>query len=220
MKGFRAFLSVVLLMFVAATLIPCSAQTAKAQDAGVDVQTHKFVPKGPVGQLPPGAQSMAAQKPQSGISATAIAQINALQQEKRSRTPVQKKIDSQVLATSRMMQNQPVADGIQYVYTDVDLDQDDNLVVDITAEVSDDLIKQMTAAGAKIIYSNDDRRNDRRASTIVAGDALYGAGICAARSQFAGFPDIDACHAFAVHPITLAGRGDKHLQQRAGQRGQ
>jgi hypothetical protein len=174
MKGFRAFLSVVLLMFVAATLIPCSAQTAKAQDAGVDVQTHKFVPKGPVGQLPPGAQSMAAQKPQSGISATAIAQINALQQEKQSRTPVQKKIDSQVLATSRMMQNQPVADGIQYVYTDVDLDQDDNLVVDITAEVSDDLIKQMTAAGAKIIYSNAKYRSVRAAVPSTALETVAG----------------------------------------------
>jgi hypothetical protein len=168
MKYFRACLIVVLIVFIAGTLIPCSAQGAKA-NAGTDVQTHKFMPKGPVGQVSPqSAQAMAAQTPAGRISATAMAQIAALQQEKLSRTPVQKKIDSQVLATVRMMQNQPVAQGIQYVYTDVDLDQEDNLVVDLTADVTDDLMKQMTAAGAKIIYSNAKYRSVRAAVPATA----------------------------------------------------
>src|SRR5215470_5653542 len=54
----------------------------------------------------------------SGIAPEALAQIEALIREKDTRSPVQQKIDSQLLYELRMKQGVPVANGIQRVETD------------------------------------------------------------------------------------------------------
>jgi hypothetical protein len=81
-------------------------------------------------------------------------QIVALEQEKGSRTPTQLKIDSNLLYTMRMLAGKPAAPGVDFLNTGVDLDENNNLIVDITANVTDQLLQQMNAAGALIWYSN------------------------------------------------------------------
>jgi hypothetical protein len=49
---------------------------------------------------------------QDSIAPEALSQIQALLTEKASRTPVQQRIDSQLLAAYRMKQGMPVAQGI------------------------------------------------------------------------------------------------------------
>ena len=53
------------------------------------------------------------------ISPEALAQIDALIREKDSRTPVQQKIDSQLLYELKMESGRPIADGIFAVETDL-----------------------------------------------------------------------------------------------------
>jgi len=143
-----------LLMTAAVAL---SAQSA--QDTGTDLKFHKFQPKVPPEQA---AKTAAAQLPgPAGMSAGAAQQIQALEQEKDSRTPAQQKIDSNVLYTIRMLQGKPAAPGIPYLYTGVDLDENNNIVVDIVAHVTDQLLQQLKAAGAQVLYSNSDLRSIR-----------------------------------------------------------
>ena len=112
------------------------------------MQFHKFQPKGQPGQAAQGASPAETSNQgtsSNGISATAVQQILALQQEKASRTPAQQKVDSNVLFTIRMMAGQPAAPGVPFLYTGVDLDTDNRVVVDIVANVTDELLAQLTA---------------------------------------------------------------------------
>jgi hypothetical protein len=66
---------------------------------------------------------IAAQQPAdqlaAGIAPEALAQIDALVQEKTSRSASQQKIDSQLLFQLRMESGQPIAEGISVLETDV-----------------------------------------------------------------------------------------------------
>ena len=53
-----------------------------------------------------------------------------------------------------MLAGQPAAAGIPTLNTGVDVDNANNLIVDITANVSDQLLKQLSAAGALVWYAN------------------------------------------------------------------
>ena len=87
----------------------------------------------------------------SALHPNVVTQMQALQQEKMSRTAVQRKIDSNVLATVRMIQGVPIANGLSYLETGVMVDGANNLVVDIRANVTDALLAQLKAAGALVM---------------------------------------------------------------------
>ncbi|HEX9110160.1 MAG TPA: S8 family serine peptidase [Terriglobales bacterium] len=146
---------VLLALLVAIVGSPLAGQTAKT----TDLQFHKFQPK----VAPERAVSTASTTGTSsnGISLTAAQQMQALQQEKSSRTPAQQKIDSNVLYTIRMMAGQPAAPGVPHLYTGVDLDGNDNIVVDMVANVTDSLLDQLNAAGAQVLYTNKALRSVR-----------------------------------------------------------
>ena len=125
-----------------------TTQDGQGAGSGTDLRFHKFQPAvAPENALPSAAI-------QAGPDATTQQQILALEQDKGSRTPAQQKIDSNVLYTVRMLAGQPAAAGIPTLNTGVDVDNANNLIVDITANVSDTLLKQLTAAGALVWYSN------------------------------------------------------------------
>lgn len=124
-----------------------------------DLQFHKFQPKVAPERAASGTQSQATLP--GGVSLTAAQQMQALQQEKASRTPAQQKIDSNVLYTIRMLAGKPAAPGVSYLYTGVDLDTHNNIVVDIVANVTDSLLEQLTASGAQLLYVNRDLRSIR-----------------------------------------------------------
>lgn len=121
---------VITFLALAATLpLPLAAQTLPP----ADLQFHKFQPK--VAPEQSVSQTSSTRGVSSnGISTTALQQMQALQQEKASRIPAQQKIDSNVLYTTRMLAGQSAAPGVPYLYTGVDLDRSDNLVLDIVAK--------------------------------------------------------------------------------------
>jgi len=124
-----------------------------------DLQFHKFQPK--VAPERAASDPCSQQMLPSGMSVLATQQMLALQQEKTSRTPAQQKIDSNVLFTIRMMAGQPAAPGVPYLYTGVDLDANNNIIVDMVANVSDSLLEQIARLGGQVLYSNGGLRSIR-----------------------------------------------------------
>jgi hypothetical protein len=144
----------------------------------VDVTTHKFRPKvSPAGIVPPLPAGVPATN-QWGIGAGAAQQIDALVQDKLLRTPAQKKISSQLLYTIRMLRGQPTAAGVPYLETDVEIDDNNNLFVDIRADVSNDLLARLRSLSVQITNSQPKYRNIR---ALVPADKV---------EQIAGWPDI------------------------------
>jgi hypothetical protein len=156
-RSSRRSATIILALFMMAAFVPLRAQVA--QDTSTDLKFHKFQPKvSPEQAVPAGANQLPGP---AGMSMYAAQQIQALEQEKESRTPAQRKIDSNVLYTIRMLRGEPAAPGAPYLYTGVDLDENDNVVVDITARVTDQLLQQLNSTGALVLYSNADLRSIR-----------------------------------------------------------
>jgi uncharacterized repeat protein (TIGR01451 family) len=86
---------------------------------------------------------------------TAARQIQALLQEKESRTPVQQRIDSHLLQALKMNRNEPVAEGIEKLETGISVDTDGMSLVDIKASVNRQLLARIRRMGAEIINSFD-----------------------------------------------------------------
>jgi len=142
-------------LFAAVASVPCLAQT----DNGTDVRFHKFQPK--VAPERAAVTNGAGAQMVNGISVNAAQQMEALQQDKAARTPAQQKMDSNLIYTVRMLAGKPAAPGVDYLYTGVDLDDNNNVVVDMVAHVTDKLLKQLAAAGAQILYTNAELRSIR-----------------------------------------------------------
>jgi hypothetical protein len=124
-----------------------------------DLQFHKFQPKVSPEQAASGAPSQGTLP--NGISVTAAQQMLALQREKNSRTPAQQKVDSNVLYTIRMLGGKPAAPGVSYLYTGVDLDANNNIVVDMVANVTDTLLEKIITSGGRVLYVNRALRSIR-----------------------------------------------------------
>jgi hypothetical protein len=99
------------------------------------------------------AQRSGRSAPQAGISSQALRQIASLAAEKRSRTPVQKKIDSRLLYQMKMSRGQPIAEGVTSLDTGIAVDANGLVAVDITAQVSDELTSYLKKLGAEIVAS-------------------------------------------------------------------
>lgn len=159
MKCFRAprqsvalklphLLLLALLLSLPAVLQAQSVQDGSAKNNGTDLKFHKFQPA-----VAP-ENAVAAPITQADSNAQTQQQILALEQDKALRTPAQQKIDSNILYTIRMLAGKPAAAGVTSLNTGIDVDDNNNLIVDITANVTDQLLKQLNAAGALIWYSN------------------------------------------------------------------
>jgi subtilisin family serine protease len=150
MTQLRSSLAILLGLFATASLL--GAQVVR--DNGTDIHLHKFQP-----QVAPEVASQPA--PGQDANSFAAQQIVAMEQEKGARTAVQRKIDSNLLYTMRMMNGKSAAPGVPFVSTGIDLDQNGNMVVDITANVTDTLLQQLSTSGALVLYSNANFRSIR-----------------------------------------------------------
>ena len=101
-----------------------------------------------------GAAAAPPQTAASDIAPEALAQIEALIREKESRSPVQRKIDSQLLYEMRIKQKVPVANGIQTVETDVPYASDNHVIVDVKALLTPGFFAGLAALGVEVISSN------------------------------------------------------------------
>ena len=79
----------------------------------------------------------------NGISPQAIAQIQALNAEKESRTPVQQKIDSNLIYASKMAAGQAIANGVSRLMVNLPDSTFDTAVVDVRTEVTPALLERI-----------------------------------------------------------------------------
>jgi hypothetical protein len=101
---------------------------------------------------------LAAQQPadQTGISAEGLAQIEALLADKQARTPVQQKIDSQLLYQKKMEFGAPVANGLWFVETDLPYAGDGHVVVDVRAQSGGGAAARLAQGGVEIESASAD----------------------------------------------------------------
>ncbi|HMF57616.1 MAG TPA: S8 family serine peptidase, partial [Pyrinomonadaceae bacterium] len=85
------------------------------------------------------------------INESALQQIQALEDEKASRTPAQQKISSRLLYASRMQRGQAIAAGIQRMDVGVTADDAGRVAVDISAEVDNALLNTLEGMGVQIV---------------------------------------------------------------------
>src|SRR2546427_2747147 len=102
------------------------------------------------------AQQLPSNAPVADISPEALAQIEALLQEKQSRSSTEQKIDSQLLYELKMQAGRPVAAGIQFLETDVPYADDGHAVVDVKAQVTAGLMARLNSLGAEVLSSAPD----------------------------------------------------------------
>ncbi len=88
------------------------------------------------------------------LSANAAQQIQALINEKNSRTPAQRKISSQLLYQVKAARKQSIANGVQTLKLGVEVDAKGLAKVDIKARVTKELLARIEALGGEILYSS------------------------------------------------------------------
>ena len=152
-RSIAVILTAILLFVVMSA--PLLAQDAKSSNT--DLKFHKFVPvTAPENNASARAALQATAADEK--NAATMQQMQLLLQEKAARTPAQQKIDSNILYTIRMMRGQEAAPGVTALYTGVDLDQDNRIVVDIVADVTDQLLEKLQTAGALVLDSHPEYR--------------------------------------------------------------
>ncbi len=97
----------------------------------------------------------------SGISAEALAQIEALIAEKEARTPTERKIDSQLIYELKKAAGLPIASGVADIETDVPYAPDGRAVLDVKADVTADLLARVRAMGGAVLYESPDHTSLR-----------------------------------------------------------
>ncbi|MES1210874.1 MAG: hypothetical protein ABUL63_00940, partial [Acidobacteriota bacterium] len=95
------------------------------------------------------AGAASAQQQEARLSASAIQQIQALDAEKASRTPAQKKIDSQLLYAAKMSRGLAIAPGVPALEVNVGADANGKVVVDISADVDEALLGVLGRMGVE-----------------------------------------------------------------------
>ena len=98
-----------------------------------------------------------AQQNENGIQPEAMAQIEALLREKETRTPAERKIDSQLLYARRMELGVPIAPGVQTLEVDIPRADDGHVIVDVKANVTG----QPDAAVERALPRDQADRRDR-----------------------------------------------------------
>ncbi len=80
-------------------------------------------------------------------------QIQALAEEKAGRTPVQQKIDSQLLYAAKELRGEPIAGGKTTVAADIEYLADARVLVDIRAEVTPAVLAAIAHTGGTVVNS-------------------------------------------------------------------
>ena len=125
-------------------IAPAVARTNPPVISGAAAATPPSSASAVIG-LPPGDDGR--------VSARVLEQIAALETEKRQRTLVQDKIDSQLLYADKMNRGLLIAEGVPTQRVDLDKDEQGRVFVDIKAEVSDGLLQYIAARSGKVVSS-------------------------------------------------------------------
>ena len=88
------------------------------------------------------------------ISPEALAQIDALIQEKESRSPAERKLDSQLIYELKMRSGAQVARGVQTLEADVPYADDGHAVLDVKANLTTALTEGLAQLGAEVLSTS------------------------------------------------------------------
>jgi Subtilase family len=101
------------------------------------------------------AQRRAVPQFQVAMPESALRQIQSLLIEKESRTAEQKKMDPQLIYAAKQQRGEWITTEVQSLTVDVKTDDADRALVDISANVTDQLISSIGEAGGEIVYSSE-----------------------------------------------------------------
>jgi hypothetical protein len=107
-----------------------------------------------LGATSSGSRVAAQQPDDNGIAPEGRAQIQALLAEKETRTPAERKIDSQLLYAWRMQQGLPVAPGVQTLEVDVPYADDGHVMVDVKANVTANLLARLDGLTGEVVKTS------------------------------------------------------------------
>lgn len=103
-----------------------------------------------------------------------VGQIQLLVNEKASRTPAQKKMDSHLLQATREQRGQKMVTGVSLAPSRVQPDSKGLTEVDINADVSDELINKIEALGGRIILPSWEYHTIRAAIILSTAETIAG----------------------------------------------
>ena len=89
------------------------------------------------------------------LAPSMLAAIHALEADKALRTPVQRKIDSQLLFADKMHRGVPIADGIEAVQVRVEEDPRGRVKVDMKGHVTPGLLRAIGAAQGEVLDAHE-----------------------------------------------------------------
>jgi hypothetical protein len=87
------------------------------------------------------------------LSEEALKQIEILQKEKEGRSPIQRKIDSQLLYEVKKSRGETI-EGVPPLKTGIQVDENGRVLVDVKAKITDGLLQQIQGSGGEIVYSS------------------------------------------------------------------
>jgi len=106
------------------------------------------------------------------IGPAALQQIQALQEEKKSRTSAQRRVDSNLLFEAKQRRGIAVAAGVPMLQTGIEVSEQGMVVVDITATVSDSLLDAIERLGGHILQSHSVYRSIRAEFPLFSVETL------------------------------------------------
>ncbi|MGH9367048.1 MAG: S8 family peptidase, partial [Thermoanaerobaculia bacterium] len=108
------------------------------------------------------------------LSDQSLHHIRTLLAEKESRTPAQRKLDSNLLYAARQSRGLDVATGVPTLATGVAIDSRGATEVDITAFVGEVLLEKLGRLGAEILHVHPGRRSVRARVPLSALETIAG----------------------------------------------
>ena len=108
------------------------------------------------------------------VTPETMRQIQLLLNEKNSRTPAQRKIDSRLLQAVRENRGEKMVEGVDLDRADVDADAGGMLKVDIKADITDAFLAKITSLGGHIIYAAPKYHTVRASINLTAVETISG----------------------------------------------
>ncbi|HKQ90686.1 MAG TPA: S8 family serine peptidase [Blastocatellia bacterium] len=100
------------------------------------------------------------------MSSQAMAQIQAIMNEKGTRTGAQQKMDSQLIYALKMQRGEMIAEGVRTLETNIKYNSQRKMILNLKARVSDALLNQLKSYGADIV-SSFPRYNSIRIQAVI-----------------------------------------------------
>jgi len=118
------------------------------------------------------AQTITPQRKPIVLTSNTLQQISALQAEKAARTPAQQRISSRLLYAAKIKRGQPIAAGVQSLKTHISEDAAGLVLVDINAEVTNNVVAAINSLGGKIVNSHPEYNAIRASVPLLSLEQL------------------------------------------------